>query len=156
MLEIERKFLVPSPPADLTNHPHSDLIQGYLAIELGRAQVRVRRRRDGGPETDRHQLTAKMREGTVRDEVNLAISADDFEKLWPLTIGRRLHKTRYRIPHGDRVIEVDVFHGAREGLVIAEVEFDSLEQCDAFTPPGWLGREVTRDPSYKNSHLAGE
>ncbi len=156
MLEIERKFLIQTPPSDLTSYPHSDIIQGYLAIETGHAQVRIRRRRDGGPESDRHQLTVKKREGTVRDEVNLAISREDFEKLWPLTAGRRLHKTRYRIPHGDRVIEVDLFHGAREGLMVAEIEFDSEEQCAAFMPLGWFGPEVTNDPVYKNSQLAGE
>jgi CYTH domain-containing protein len=156
MLEIERKFLVQSVPADLTSHPHSDINQGYLALEPERAHVRVRRQRDEGADGDRHQITVKKHEGTVRDEVNVAISAADFEQLWPLTAGRRLHKTRYRIPHGDRVIEVDVFHGANEGLVLGEVEFETEEQCDAFTPPTWFGPEVTHDPAYRNSRLAGE
>jgi adenylate cyclase len=51
-------------------------------------------------------------------------------------------------------IELDVYGGDLEGLVVAEVEFASEEDADAFDPPAWLGREVTDDPRYKNQRLA--
>jgi adenylate cyclase len=46
--------------------------------------------------------------------------------LWRLTVGRRLEKTRYRIPLGRLTIELDVFHGKLRGLIVAEVEFASM------------------------------
>jgi len=52
--------------------------------------------------------------------------------------------------------EVDVYDGDLAGLVVAEIEFDSPEQGDAFEPPGWLGREVTDDSRYGNRTLAVE
>ena len=66
----------------------------------------------------------------------------------------RVRKTRYRIPFDDHVIELDQFHDALEGLVLAEVEFDSEEEMAAFEPPDWFGRDVTGDPAYSNASLA--
>jgi adenylate cyclase len=111
--------------------------------------VRVRRR-DG--ET---WLTVKAGGGRVRVEEEIEIEADRFERLWPLTEGRRIEKTRYEIDAGDGlVIELDVYKGDLEGLVVAEVEFESEEAADAFAPPDWVARDVTEDARYKNQRLA--
>jgi adenylate cyclase len=111
--------------------------------------VRVRRR-DG-----RTWLTVKSGPGRVRVEEEIEIDADRFERLWPLTDGRRIEKTRYEIDADDGlVIELDVYKGDLEGLVVAEVEFDSEEAADAFAEPDWLGRDVTEDVRYKNQRLA--
>ena len=90
----------------------------------------------------------------MREEVTVVLTANDFAALWPLTENRRVLKTRYRIRHGDLTIEIDIFHGKREGLVVAEVEFDDEERCRNFVPPSWLGDDVTQDPTYKNTTLA--
>ena len=50
--------------------------------------------------------------------------------------------------------EVDVYDGAHDGLVTAEIEFGSVEACERFSPPAWLGREVTGDARYANQSLA--
>jgi adenylate cyclase len=111
--------------------------------------VRVRRR--GG----RAWLTVKAGAGRTRVEEEVEIEGDRFERLWPLTEGRRIEKTRYEIDAGDGlVIELDVYGGELEGLVVAEVEFDSEEAAEAFTPPDWLGPDVTEDARYKNQRLA--
>jgi adenylate cyclase len=113
--------------------------------------VRIRRR-DGSA-----TLTVKGGGGRSRIEEELAIDEERFERLWPLTDGRRIEKTRYEIPAGDGLtIELDVYAGALEGLVVAEVEFDSEAQADGFSGPDWLGREVTDDRRYKNQRLACE
>jgi len=64
----------------------------------------------------------------------------------------RIDKTRYRVPVGAHVWDVDVFHGDNDGLVVAEVELGD-EQED-FVRPSWLGDEVTDDPRYFNSALS--
>ena len=63
-----------------------------------------------------------------------------------------IDKTRYRIPVGEHIWEVDRFHGDNQGLVVAEVELDSEDQ--PFERPPWLGEEVTDDPRYYNSALS--
>ncbi len=51
-------------------------------------------------------------------------------------------------------IEVDVFSAPFEPLVLAEVEFFSTEEAEAFLPPDWFGEEVTYCQEYHNSYLA--
>ena len=151
-MEIERKFLVPAPPDDLDRHPSTEIEQGYLAIHPDGTEVRVRRR--GGTAT----LTVKSGGGKVRAEEELGLSDADFERLWPLTDGRRIEKVRHVIPTDtDGVeIELDVYTGDLAGLVVAEIEFPGEAEADAFAAPEWLGREVTGDGRFKNQRLAVE
>ncbi len=147
--EVERKFLIERAPADLATHP-SDLIeQGYIALTDEGVEVRVRRL------GERTFLTLKSGAGSVRLEEELEIDERRFCSLWRLTQGRRIHKTRYRIPHlGGLTIELDVYRNALSGLMTAEVEFDSEVTAGEFSAPGWFGRELTDDPRYKNIRLA--
>jgi adenylate cyclase len=148
-IEIERKFLVAEPPSDLERWPSTAIEQGYLAIAEDGPEVRVRRR-DGRP-----WLTVKSGAGRVRVEEEIEIEPERFERLWPLTEGRRIEKRRYEIPAGDGlVIELDVYEGELDGLVTAEVEFSSEEAADAYDAPDWLGPDVTEDVRYKNQRLA--
>ncbi len=105
---------------------------------------------------DRQVLTVKRGHGEVRDEVEVEISPEQFEALWPLTDGQRLSKRRRRVPldEGDLVAEVDTYEEGLEGLVVAEVEFGSESEADAFEPPPWLGAEITGDQRFANQELA--
>jgi len=63
-----------------------------------------------------------------------------------------IDKTRHRVEFGGHVWEVDVFHGANEGLVLAEVEF--ADESVRPKLPAWVGEEVSTDPRYYNASLA--
>jgi CYTH domain-containing protein len=146
-VEIERKFLVKHPPS-MDGVPHSQLRQGYIAT--GTTEVRLR-------DTDGcFTLTCKRGDGLVRREEEITIDAEQFNALWTLTEGQRIEKTRYRIPEGTLLIELDVYHGSLEPLIVAEVEFDSQEASLTFCPPSYFGTEVTEDKAYKNKNLALE
>ena len=146
-VEIERKFLVNSLPEGLGDGDRIE--QGYLAIGADGVEVRVRRRGDD------MTLTIKSGPGISRTEEELAIDARRFESLWPLTEWRRVNKTRHVIPLGGALAaELDVYSGAHDGLLTAEIEFPSVEASEAFEPPAWLGRDVTGDGSYANQVLA--
>lgn len=148
-LEIERKFLLRPPGPSLAEFKGREIEQGYLADTP--QQVRLRRV-DG----KRFILTVKTGQGLVRGEHEVELTQEQFEKLWPLTAGRRLRKVRYEIPYGELTIEVDVYQGAHTGLSVAEVEFPSEEMCHAFQPPDWLGEDVSADLRYSNRALATE
>lgn len=149
MTEIERKFLVEDAPPDLESFPGSEIRQGYLAVDRDGTEVRVRSRDDSAA------LTVKQGAGRARAEEELQIDRPTFERLWPLTQGRRVEKRRYVLAGGEKTtIEVDVYAGPLAGLVVAEVEFRDDEGAQAFAPPAWFGREVTDDPSFKNQSLA--
>ena len=145
-MEVERKFLVPDPP-DLDGTESDEIEQGYLATGAD-GEVRLRRR------GEKLLLTAKRGSGISRDEAEVELDRDAFERLWPLTEGRRLHKRRHVLPHGELEIELDVYEGALDGLVVAEIEFGSEGEARAFEPPGWIGEEVTGDQRYLNETLA--
>jgi adenylate cyclase len=146
--EIERKFLVRKLPDDLTAFPHHDLEQGYLAITRDGVQVRLRR--GGGKQS----LTFKRACRNSREEREVQLTAEQFAVLWPGTEGKRLTKTRYEVPFGNRIVEIDVYSGRHQGLVVAEVEFDDEDTARDFVPPNWLGEDVTHDPRYSNQLLA--
>lgn len=148
--EIERKFLVSTAPDWLGDHPSTRIEQGYLAID-GDAEVRLRR---AGTSLT---LTVKRGSGKVREEVEIALGPGQFNELWPLTEGRRLVKTRYVVPLGDRLrAEVDVYSGPLAGLVTAEVEFESPSRSRSFRARKWMGEELTGDPRYSNRSLAAD
>jgi adenylate cyclase len=148
--EIERKFLVVGElPDDLYQHPSDEISQGYVAIADDGTEVRVRAR--GGDYT----LTVKSGPSLTRVEEEIEIDERRFESLWPLTAGRRIEKRRFLIPAGDQLsIELDVYGGELDGLVTAEIEFDSAEQAEAFEPPPWIGSDVTGNGGYSNQSLA--
>jgi CYTH domain-containing protein len=147
--EIERKFLVTTPPPELSRARSEPIKQGYVALTNDGLEVRVRSR------GERAFLTIKKGAGRARLEEELEIDAERFARLWPLTNGRWLEKTRHVIrTSGGLALEVDVYAGELEGLATAEVEFASEADAAAFEPPSWFGLEVTEDPRYKNRWLA--
>ena len=145
-IEIERKFLV-ADTAFLAGLEGERLVQGYVA---GTERATVRVRRCG----EQAWLTLKGRSvGISRSEFEYPIPPADAERmLLELCADPVISKTRYRIPHGDHLWEVDVFDGANAGLVIAEIEL--AREDEVFAVPEWLGAEVSGDPRYFNSRLA--
>ena len=147
MPEIERKFLVTALPDGLGKGDAID--QGYLAIAPDGVETRIRRR--AGAAT----LTVKSGPAMIRVEEEIPLEAARFDALWPLTEGRRLEKVRHLIPleHG-LTAELDVYGGVLAGLFTAEIEFPSEAAARDFSPPPWLGEEVTGDATYANQNLA--
>jgi len=145
-VEIERKFLLDAPPDGLG--PGARIEQGYLAIDPAGSEVRVRRKGSA------LLMTVKTGMGMVRGEEEFPLEAELFERLWAMTEGRRVLKTRHLVPVGELCAEVDVYEGALSGLLTAEVEFPDEAAAVAFSPPEWLGRDVTDDPRYGNRALA--
>ena len=146
-MEIERKFLVPELPQDYDKWPCRLIEQGYLCTD---PVMRVRR------DNDDYYLTYKGRGMLVREEYNLPLTKEAYDHLLPKADGVVISKRRYVIPikNSERSIELDLFDAPFEGLVIAEVEFGSVEEAEAFVPPAWFGEDVTDDPRYHNSYLS--
>src|SRR5262245_13153956 len=146
--EIERVFKVRHIPKHIDQYRSEHIIQGYLAIDLSGAEVRLRKI------GNRHFETYKGSGRLQRRELEIALSRDQFDTLWPGTEDRRIEKIRYHIDEGGKKIELNVFRASLEGVVLAEVEFPSRVKSEEFEPPDWLGEEVTDDIRYKNQNLA--
>lgn len=147
--EIERKFLVASDTWRSQADAGTALLQAYIVTMDGRS-LRVRLV-DG----KRAKLTIKLGSGTMtRDEFEYDIPIDDGRELVSKAIGLVIEKIRYKVEYGGFVWEIDVYGGAHDGLVIAEVELKTED--DAPRLPDWLGDEVTGDVHYSNQYLSTE
>jgi adenylate cyclase len=144
--EIERKFLVKTD--EWRGLGETVLFrQAYLSVEPERT-VRVR------AAGDHAWITVKgLSHGSERSEYEYEIPASDAaEMLEKLCLQPLLEKRRTRIPIGDLIWEVDEFLGENADLIVAEVELRSRDQ--AFSPPPWVGLEVTGDVRFYNSNLS--
>lgn len=146
-MEIERKYLIERPPDNYRDYPYHRIEQGYLSVA---PVVRVRR------EDEDFYLTYKSKGLMVREEYNLPLTKEAYEHLLAKADGKILTKKRYLIPleGTELTIELDVFEGDYDGLVLAEVEFDSEEAANAFQAPDWFTRDVTFSGVFQNSRLA--
>jgi adenylate cyclase len=145
-LEIERKFLIKGDFINQMKDSHS-IIQGYLSLDKERT-VRIR------IQNEKSFLTIKGKsnaDGLTRFEWEKEIDLTEAKEILKLAIGKPIEKTRYRIPIGNHVFEVDVFSGENKGLIVAEVELQSEDE--EFIKPEWLGIEVSGDTRYYNANL---
>lgn len=146
-LEIERKFLVRKGGAyKRAAFSASHIQQGYIPADGATVRIRVR--------DDKAYLTIKGRSydgGTTRYEFEKEITLDEAHHLLQLCRGGVIDKHRYLVKSGNHTFEVDEFHGANDGLVMAEVELGSEDE--AFVKPDFIGPEVTGDPHFYNSHM---
>ena len=91
----------------------------------------------------------------AREEYNLPLTEEAYTHLRPKIDGLLIAKTRYLIPLNDKLTaELDIFEEDLKGLVIVEVEFDSVEEANAFSAPDWFGEDVTNSGKYHNSYLS--
>jgi adenylate cyclase len=156
-LEIERKWRPTNPRSldaleDFVGKPVSSHViqQGYLVIDT--TEVRLRRQGEAA------FLTLKSAGGLIRKEIEIELSAQQCEDLWPATEGQRLEKMRSKHaivqPTGDSVVvEVDYFCGSHSPLVLVECEFRSAESAERFAAPDCFGTEVTESKEHKNKAL---
>lgn len=145
-LEIERKFLVDAARLG-SLEDGEEISQGFIATaDLTAVRVRLA--------GERAWLTIKGESaGARRTEFEYAIPcADARQILAEMCGGLAVTKTRYRRQYRGHEWEIDVFHGANGGLVVAEVELAS--EAEEPELPDWVTEEVTGDPRYYNMNLA--
>ena len=145
-MEIERKFLVKYVPDNISEYVHHEVSQGYIYTS---PVIRIRR------SDDRFYLTVKSDGFLKREEFEIDITEEAFKDLSLKCEGNIISKTRYKIPLEDGLTaELDVFHGAFEGLMYVEVEFPTEEAANSFIAPDYFGRDVTESEGYQNSALS--
>lgn len=143
--EIERKFIV-TDGQWRRDAATTEIRQGYLVREPQRT-VRIR------TAGDKAWLNIKgATKGISRLEFEYEISPADAAELLSLSVDPPIEKTRHRIDYKGHRWEIDEFHGANAGLLMAEIELRS-EHAEFPLPP-WVGKEVSDDPRYYNASLS--
>ena len=148
-IEIERKFAV------IGDHWRGDvlrsrrLMQGYLNdAEMKTARCSVRARIGG----DSAWLSVKSAvAGIERAEFEYSVPVADAEHMLKNFADGVIEKIRHEVEYDGFVFEIDEFLGDNAGLIVAEIELDSVDQ--EFPHPAWLGREVSAERRYYNVRL---
>lgn len=144
-MEIERKYIIEETPKNLKVFSSKNIKQGYISTS---PVIRIRQLGED------YILTIKGKGMLAREEYELNICESEFYTLSKKVEGIVIDKTRYYIPFGKHTIELDLFHKDYEGLVLAEVEFETLDDANNFIPPDWFGEDVTHLTKYHNSTLS--
>ena len=144
-IEIERKFLVKKNSWTRPNEG-TLYIQGYLSSSP-ETTVRIRIAGKIGFITIKGKTT-----GFSREEFEYEIPVEDAEILLKKCKNAPIKKIRYKVLLNGTLWEIDEFLEENSGLLIAEVELP--DEKASFFRPEWLGKEVTDDKRYHNSHIA--
>lgn len=170
-MEIERKYLFEQLPSDRKAFTVLHLTQGYVSRD---PVIRIRRtvKSEVCPESgvckeeEKYVLTVKGSGKSVREEMELRLTKEQYESLMPKVSGRIIDKFRYLVPlspecdgtgKGTKLVaEADMFQGDLAWLKMVEVEFPDIETMSAFVKPDWFGEDVTEDVRYQNSNLSKE
>ena len=145
-MEIEKKYLIKNLPPDLNGFNFKQIEQAYISFE---PVIRIRK------SDNEFYLTVKGKGHLAREEFEIKISGDEYCNLLKKTEGLIISKKRYIIPLDNNLrIELDIFENDLKGLIVAEVEFNTIAESEIFIKPEWFGDDITFDPSYKNNNLA--
>ena len=146
MIEIERKFLVKDTIHEVIAliRPHQ-IIQAYLVNEKSKS-VRVRIMDEKAFLTIKSDMI-----GITRKEYEYEIPVIEALSLIKSFGLKSLKKKRYKLEFRSKTWEIDVFEGALQGLILAEIELD--REDEKFDVPEWVDEEVTFKPEFLNARL---
>lgn len=148
-IERERRFLLNEAPSATAGPTVRRITDRYLTGT--RLRLRLVQRED--TTANEYTLTQKVpsprRGGTQGLITNTYLNQVEYELLasLPAVI---VAKTRISVPP----LGIDMFHGALDGLVMAEAEFSSDTDCHSFIPPTYCLAEVTDDARFTGVRLA--
>lgn len=145
-LEIERTFLVKYLPENLKQFKSKKLVDIYIPRKTGHAAIRIRQ------QGDKFLITKKTRAGSANElkEETIVITEEDFNIFKSMQKAGTIEKTRYYYPYKNHIVEIDIFDGRHKGLVLAEIEFNSMEELNSSTIPDFCLADVT-----ENEFVAG-
>ena len=151
-MEIEKKFLVKDiSHLDLSNYNKIEMVQDYLYIDK-LTIVRKRKCIKNNQKTYMYTIKTDKKNLSV-NEIEKEITEAEYNSLSTTPNYNSLSKTRYIIPYiEDLKIELDVFHDIYDGIIFAEIEFDSEEQANSIPVPEWFDKELSH--TITNSDMA--
>ena len=152
-MEIERRFFIKN--IEKVNELISEykdskkvIVQDYIFSDIFTA-IRKRKIEKNGEIKFIYTVKTGKRNLSV-NEYEMEITKEQYDKLEKDENRITIEKDRYFIPYEDELkIELDVFHGAYEGIVFAEIEFETESQAINKKVPEWfdveIGEKVSND-----------
>lgn len=153
MEELERTFLVKSLPEGLDLGNAKEMLDIYLPSASEHPHLRIRK------SGSRYEITNKQpiqeEDASHQIENTIPLTKEEYDELSSVQ-GKRVSKTRYTYEENGFVYEIDIFKEDLAGLILADVEFSSIEDKNTFVPPPWCSADVTQEPYVAGGILAGK
>ena len=153
MIELEKTYLASYIPTNLVDCKCSEMLDVYFPVSSPHPHLRLRKRGDNLEMTKK--TLVNQNDASSQLEQTIKLAQEEFDVLAQVE-GKRVKKTRYYLEYRGRTLEVDVFHGALGGLVLVDVEFDSIEEKDHFEMPDFCLIEVTQAEFLAGGMLCGK
>ena len=154
-VERERRFLLRSlPPGLELTDEHAQITDNYIT------GTRLRLRKVRWPATNEWTLKLTQKFTPQPPDfsrtliTSIYLNEYEYETL-SVFEANELRKNRYPFEHEGRRYSVDVFLGDLRGLILAETDFDTDEEMDAFRLPPFAAAEVTREELFTGARLVG-
>jgi CYTH domain-containing protein len=152
-LERERRFLLRELPHGLRlSDEHTQITDNYIT------GTRLRLRKVRVPATNEWTLKLTQKHAPAPPDFSrtliTTIYLNEYElEVFSIFEGNEIRKNRYPYEHEGRRYSVDVFLGDLRGLILAESDFDTDEEMDAFPLPSFAFADVSRDELFTGARL---
>lgn len=144
--QIDRKFLIEKMPSLFWRR--SSIYERYFLQHGDLVEERIQKCGNVYEYEIRTAISPRERTREKR-----TITKEEFNHL------KKNHKPvireTYIISKKNPRITINKYRGDYKGLVYAEAEFDSVDEAEAFSPPSWMGPEITNCPLGRDSWLLG-
>ncbi len=153
VVERERRFLLREyPPGLEPAHYHRQIFDNYIT----NTRLRLRKIREPYKREWTFKLTQKfapdMEDFSRTFITNIYLTQAEYE-MFQSYEGNEIRKNRYPYEHEGRRYAIDVFLGDLRGLILAETEFETDEELDAFQVPSFAALDVTHDELFTGGRL---
>lgn len=152
-LEIETTYLARSLPDGLQKIPFKEMTDIYIPVDSKHPKLRLRKNGDSYVMTKKSLVDPS--DASTQIEETIRLSEDEYNALSSLD-GKRVSKRRYKLGVAGKTAEIDVFQDDLAGLALIDIEFDSIEERDAFSAPDYCGPDVTQEDFIAGGMLAGK
>ncbi|MDO8664271.1 MAG: hypothetical protein Q7K44_01845 [Candidatus Liptonbacteria bacterium] len=153
MEELELTYLAKKLPSGLKNVRSKDMLDIYIPSSGKHPTLRIRKIGERSEITKKQPL--KEGDASRQLETTIPLTKEEYAEL-SRPAGKRVEKTRYYYEELGVNYEIDIFRGGLKGLVLVDVEFDSLEKKATFVAPSWCLVEVTQEEFIAGGMLCGK
>lgn len=151
-IEFELTFLLKQLPEGLEKCRNIEIRDFYIPASSEHPKIRIRGIGKIMEITKKEQSDEDFSES---EEHTIKLDADEFDALTKLP-SKKLFKTRYFFKHLGRECEIDIFHGALEGLALVDFEFKNRDELKRFKMPDFCLADVTQEKFIAGGMLCGK
>lgn len=153
VIELERTFLIKKIPEGLKDCKHKEIIDIYIPKSDPHPKIRIRKNGDNYEITKKQPISKD--DFSQHEEQTIELTKEEFESLNKLE-GKRVHKQRYYYKYKGHTAEIDVFQEPLKGLIVADFEFDSVEEKDSFEKPDFCSADITHEEFIAGGKICGK